>query len=179
MAMRNWPGSAMITRCDIQKIVNQIVHPIEGTDQLQILSTGHGSWEGVTEIAPMRDGALIEAFLSSLNGVEHYTEMPIYRHTIGRRPTTVTAFANGQITLSDRPDGVATGSWFRAGTRLFIFDSVPSAGTTFGYWPQRPLAIGTNIRTASSMRVRARGTVNMPLTRGIYGPWTLRWQEAG
>ena len=169
----------MVTRLDIQPVAHQIVHAIQGSDQIQVLSTGVGSWEGVTEIGPMEDGALIEAFLASMNGVENYTEMPIFRHTIGRRPTTVTAFANGQITLSDRPDGVATGSWFRAGTRLFIFDSVPSAGTTFGYWPTRPLAIGTFIRTASSMRVRARGTVNMPLTRNRYGPWTFRWQEAG
>ena len=117
--------------------------------------------------------------MASLNGVEHYTEMPIYRHTIGRRATQVTAYSNGMITLNRRPDGVAVGSWFRVGNRCYIFDAVTATGTTFGYWPQRPLAIGTVVTTASTMRVRARGTANMPLTRNRYGPWTFRWQEAG
>ena len=179
MAARSWPGSAMITRLDMQPIVHQIVHPIEGSNQVQILSTGYGSWEGIAEIGPMEDGAVIEAFLTSMNGAEHYTEMPIYRHTIGRRPTRVQSFANGLMTLDSRPDGVAVGSFFRAGTRCYIFDTVTATGTTFGAWPERPLAIGTIIRTASTMRVRMRGTVNMPVTRGRYGPWTFRWQEAG
>jgi len=132
----------------------------------------------------MYAGAAVEAFLASLEGGAHFVEMPHHRPSITGTSIAITEASSGVYTVATSDiTGAAVGAWCRSGTRNYIITSVTltdsDANTDLTLWPERPLTTSDTLAGATTIRVRARGTVPMPRIGRGYGPWVLPWEEAG
>ena len=180
MALKVWPTGILVISHDIQAAnPSQVVHRIVNTNQVQVFEGGFGTWIGTSEIAPRKDGSIVEAFLASMNGETHTVEMPLLRDTISGSDVSINRVQNGLYRLASRPTGLKVGCYVRSGNRLFIVESVTS-GTTpeIGLWPSYPLTTSSSISVASTILVRSRGAPVMTRVRDSYGPWTFRWEQA-
>ena len=180
MALKTWPSGILVISNDIQATnPSQVVHQIVNTNQIQVFEGGYGTWIGTAEIAPRKNGSIVEAFLASLNSETNTVEMPLHRDTITGGDVAITAATGNVYTLASRPPGIKVGAYVRSGTKLFIVESI-SSGTTpnVGLWPTFPLTTASTISVATSILVRSRGAPVMPRVRDSYGPWTFRWAQA-
>ena len=69
------------------------------TNKVQVFEGGFGTWIGTSEIAPRKDGSIVEAFLSSMNGETHTVEMPLLRDTISGSDVSINRVQNGLYRL--------------------------------------------------------------------------------
>ena len=180
MALKTWPSGLLILSHDIQPVnPSQVVHRIINTNKVQVFEGGYGTWLGTSDIAPRKNGNIVEAFLASLNSETNTVEMPLLRDTISGGDVSITGVSGNVYTLASRPTGIKVGCYVRSGARLFIVESVSSGATpNVGLWPLFPLTTNDSISIATSILVRSRGAPVMPRVRDSYGPWSFRWEQA-
>ena len=91
MALKTWPSGLLILSHDIQPVnPSQVVHRIINTNKVQVFEGGYGTWLGTSDIAPRKNGNIVEAFLASLNSETNTVEMPLLRDTISGGDVSIT-----------------------------------------------------------------------------------------
>jgi len=184
-----------ILRVDLQLVHDsQIELTSPWTGASEILNRGYAAWTGTVSFGPFEasseaaeSAALeVEAFLAALDGRANWFELPHYRAAaaLASGTTVASSSLDGDGVLSHElsaapPAALGAGQAVRAGGRMFRVRA--AAGTSVTLDPQRPIADGSAIAGAATVRAAAAETSSpaMALTPGLAGPWTLSWREHG
>ena len=168
MALIQWPKEARITELALTAFrPGQINHTIPSTGAIRTFNRSKGRWGGTITLGQMDDreqGQLIEAFISSLNGSQNTTRIPLTRiKRIGTSATPI-AFKNA-----------VAGQYYNYQGRLIL---VGYGGQVF---PELVIDSEAIVSPATFLIIRQAPDTNtlMRHTPHILGPWAIAFREAG
>ena len=169
MALIQWPSEARITEIVLTPAKpGQINHVIPSTGAVRTFNRSSGRWTGTITLGRLENmvqGQVIEAFISTLNGSQNTTRIPLTRiKQFKSEGTAPIEFRNALV-----------GRYYTHNNRLIV---VYSDGNIF---PDLPIEPDTMIAPATSLLIRQSADTT-PLMRhrpNAYGPWSFQFQEAG
>ena len=152
------------------------------TGSVSVFDRAPGRWRGVVAIGQMdneEQAGLVEAFLTSLKGIENWARLPFGRATI---PDSI---AINSIDITDDSVTIAADSVIRTGHFALVGDRVVivrgrPADDKLILWPYIPSILpGVTLEPATHIlaRITNGDQFTMPRDLDFFGPWSLQWVE--
>ena len=188
------PSEARITAVELIPVKpGQINHePLSGADPI-VFSRDPGRWDGRIAIGQFgrgdeADGAMVSAWLSSLDGAAAVVEIKIYQEVVpvvGVVTVASVALVGSYVEIvpSSAVAGVAAGQFVRINNRMFQVGEVDAGNNppALRLWPPAvgDVAVGDALVRGVWMRIRRRGDPQGLLRRpSFFGPWQLNFRES-
>ena len=163
------------------------------TGDRQVLNRGYAHWAGSAEFGGSSlnndEWLEIESFLSSLDGVANWFQLPHYRPRapidgliVTRSERVSDTDDTIQHVLSGNVNAVKPGQMVSSGVRSFKIRSGAMQGSNMSVVldPQIPLTVNSVVNGSNAIRVSASEGSGplMRLFKETAGPWTMSWREA-